>query len=330
MIDGVPIVRSAALALLFAGCGMMLPGASKAQSSFPERPIRIVIPFGPGGIADVHTRILADGLSKRFGKSVFVDNKAGGHGIAAARDALNSPPDGHTLTLFSNGTASSVSLAKNLTFDPVHDFAPISNVVYFDFLLVVGANSPYKTLADFIADARNSPGKLNVGTAAHGSSANLVAELLKQTTGTDFKILTYRNAAERTVALLRGDVAMLFDTYTVFKPQLDSNEFRALATTTRARTPWSPNVPTAIESGLKDFEVTSWNGIFAHAKTPPGIVQRLNREINDVIASPEVVSRMRPLGLKAGAGTPEALHERLKNDVEKWAKVIKAAKIEPE
>ena len=185
-------------------------------------------------------------------------------------------------------------------------------------------------MADFRTEGRNSPGTLNVGAAAHGSAANLVAELLKQATGTDFKSLTYRNAAERTVALLRGDVSMLFDTYTVFKPQLDSNEFRALATTTRTRTPWSPNVPTAIESGLKDFEVTSWNGIFAHAKTPPAIVQRLNREINDVIANPEVVSRMRTLGLEAGAGTPEALHERLKNDVEKWAKVIKAAKIEPE
>ncbi len=325
-----PIARWAATALLLAVWGMALPVTAKAQPGFPERPIRLVIPFGPGGIADVHSRILADGLSKRLGKPVLVENKAGGFGIAAARDVLNSPPDGHTLTLLSNGTASSVSLAKNLTFDPVNDFAPIANVVYFDFLMVVSANSPYKSLAEFIADARNSPGKLNVGTAAHGSSANLVAELLKQATATDFRILTYRNASERTIALLRGDVVMLFDTYTVFKPQLDSNEFRAIATTTAKRTPWFPNVPTAIESGLKDFEVTSWNGIFAHAKTPRAIINRLNREINEVIANPESVSRMRTLGLEAGAGTAEALHDRLKNDVEKWAKVIKAAKIVPE
>jgi tripartite-type tricarboxylate transporter receptor subunit TctC len=300
---------------------------ANAQANFPERAIRYVIPFGPGGIADVHARIVADGLSRRLGKPVVVENKAGGFGIAAARDTLNSAPDGHTLTLFSNGTATSVSLAKNLTFDPVNDFAPVANVVFFDFLLVVGANSPYKSLVEFIADARGSPGKLNVGTAAHGSSAYLVAELLKQATAIDIRILTYRNASERAVALLRGDVAMLIDTYTVFKPQFDNNEFRSLATTTARRTPWFPNVPTAIESGLKDFEVTSWNGIFAHAKTPPDIVSRLNREINEVIRSPEVVGRLRGLGMQAAAGTPEALHIRLKSDIAKWAKVIETAGI---
>jgi tripartite-type tricarboxylate transporter receptor subunit TctC len=299
------------------------------QAGFPDRPIRYIIPFGPGGIADVHARILADGLSRKFGKAVIVENKAGGFGMAAVRDTLNNPPDGHTMTLFSNGTASSVSLAKNLTFDPVKDFAPVSNVVYFDFLLVVGQDAPFKTLPEFIAAARKDPGRLNVGTAAHGSSAYLVAELLKQATGIDFKVLTYRNASERSVALLRGDVAMLIDTYTVFKPQLDNKEFRVLATTTAQRTPWLPDVPTAIESGLKDFEVTSWNGVFVHAKTPLEIVKRLNTEINEVIANPEVVAKMRNLGLEASAGTPQALEDRLKNDIAKWARVIKAANIEP-
>jgi tripartite-type tricarboxylate transporter receptor subunit TctC len=324
------IAVRAAVALLCAVSSSAFLVTANAQSNFPERAIRYVIPFGPGGIADIHARLLADGLSKRLGKPVIVENKAGGFGMAAARDTLNSAPDGHTLTLLSNGTASSVSLAKNLTFDPVNDFAPVANVVYFDFLLAVNANSPYRSLADFIADARRSPGKLNVGTAAHGSSAYLVAELLKQATGTDFRILTYRNASERAVALLRGDVAVLFDTYTVFKPQLDNNEFRALATTTAKRTPWLPNVPTAIESGLKDFEVTSWNGVFVHARTPTDIVSRLNREINEVIANPDVSSRMRELGMDAVAGSPEALHSRLKNDIARWAKVIEIAKIAPQ
>ena len=328
---GTRFAHPAALAVVFAAVSAIaVPLTADAQPAFPDRPIRYVIPFGPGGIADIHARILADGLSKRLGKAVVVDNKAGGFGIAAARDVLNSAPDGHTLTLLSNGTASSVSLAKNLTFDPANDFAPVANVVYFDFLLAVNANSPYKSLGDFIAAARQAPGTLNVGTAAHGSSAYLVAELLKQATSTDFKILTYRNASERAVALLRGDVAVLFDTYTVFKPQLDSREFRALATTTAKRTTWLPDVPTAIESGLKDFEVTSWNGIFVHAKTPPEIISRLNREINEVIGSTDVVSRMRSLGLEAGAGTPEALHSRLKSDIARWATVVEAAKIAPQ
>lgn len=326
------MIAARAGALLCAAlCGIVaiaVAAVAHAQQAFPERAIRYVIPFGPGGIADVHARILADGLSKRLGKPVIVENKAGGFGIAAARDVLSSPPDGHTLTLLSNGTASSVSLTRSLGFDPVTDFAPVANVVYFDFLLAVSANSPYRTLADFIAEARRSPGQLNVGAAAAGSSANLVAELLKQAAGIDFKILPYRNASERSIALLRGDVAMLFDTYTVFRPQLASKEFRVLATTTAKRTPWVPDVPTAIESGLKDFEVTSWNGVFAHAKTPPEIVSRLNREINEVIGNPDVVAQMRELGLEAGAGTAEALHQRLKDDIAKWAKVIEAAKIE--
>lgn len=307
-----------------------IPLAANAQSNFPERTIRYVIPFGPGGIADIHARILADGLSRRLGKAVIVENKPGGFGIVAARDTLNSAPDGHTITLFSNGTSSSVSLAKNLTFDPLNDFAPVSNVVYFDFLLAVGSGSPYKTLGDFIADARQSPGKLNVGTAAHGSSSYLVAELLKQATSTDFRILTYRNASERTVALLRGDVTVLIDTYTVLKSGLDEKNFRAVATTTARRTPWLPDVPTAIESGLKDFEVTSWNGVFTHARTPPDIVNRLNREINAVIGDPDVVSKFRNLGLEASAGTPQALHDRFRNDIAKWARVIGAANIAPQ
>ncbi len=323
-------LRAAAGAAALGLVAALAADATPAQSqSFPDRPIRYVIPFGAGGIADIHARITADGLSKVLGKPVIVENKAGGFGIVAARDTLNNPPDGHTLTLFSNGTASSVSLAKNLQFDPVKDFAPVANVVYFDFLLGVKADSPFKTLPDFIEAARKEPGKYNVGTAAHGSSAYLVAELLKQATGIDFKVLTYRQASERTVALLRGDVSMLIDTYTVFQSHLQNKEFRALVTTTAKRTPWLPDVPTAMESGLKDFEVTSWNGIFVRAKTPPEIVKQLNVAINKVIGDPEVVKKMRDLGLEASAGTPQALEERLKTDIVKWERVIKAAKIEP-
>ena len=322
-------VTRIAASLWCAACAVAFCAPATAQANFPERAIRYVIPFGPGGIADIHARILADGMSKRLGKSVIVENKAGGFGVIAAREAMNSPADGYTITLFSNGTASSVPLSKSLPFDPVKDFAPVANVVYFDFLLVVGASSPYRTMKDFITDARQSPGKLNIGTAARGTSSNLVAELLKQATGTDFRVLTYRNASERNVALLRGDVSLLIDTYTVFKPQLDSKEFRALATTAPKRVPWVPDVPTAIESGLTGFEVTSWNGVFVRANTPPDIVNRLNGSINDVIGDPAVVVQLRSLGLEAGAGTAEALGQRLKDDIAKWSQVITAAKIEP-
>jgi tripartite-type tricarboxylate transporter receptor subunit TctC len=229
--------------------------------------------------------------------------------------------------MLSNGTAASVSLTKNF-FDPVNDFAPVSTIAYFDFLLAVNAASAYKSPADIIAAARAQRGGLNVGSAAHGTTGNLVAELFKQTTGAELTVVTYRNAADRTTALLRNDVAVLFDTYLVFKNQLDSGQFRAVASTTAKRSSWLPDVPTAIETGLKDFEVTSWNAIFVHANTPPAIVARLNKEIAAVMADPAVIARLRNLGLEAGASTPEELGARIKSDIAKWAKVIKASGIE--
>lgn len=307
----------------------MLAGAAlsaQAQPTYPERPIRLVIPLGAGGIGDVASRVLADGLSKRLGQSVVVENRPGGAGIPAAREVLNAAPDGHTLAMLSNGTAASVSLVKNF-FDPISDFAPVSTIAYFDFLLAVNAASTYKSPADIIAAARAQRGGLNAGSAAHGTTGNLVAELFKQSTGADLTIVTYRNAAERTTALLRNDVAIIFDTYLVFKPQLDDGQIRAIASTTAKRSSWLPNVPTAIETGLKDFEVTSWNGIFVHARTPPAIVARLNREITDVLGDAAVIARLRSLGLEAGASTPEQLGAQVKSDIAKWAKVIKSAGI---
>jgi tripartite-type tricarboxylate transporter receptor subunit TctC len=319
--EGILAIATLATTVLL---GLAVP--TQAQPAYPERPIRLVIPLGAGGIGDLASRVLAEGLSKRLGQPVVVENKPGGAGIPAAREVLNAAPDGHSLAMLSNGTAISVTLAKNF-YDPVKAFAPVSNLAYFDFLLAVNAASPYKTPADIVAAARAKPGTLNGGSAAHGTTGNLVAELFKQTTGADLTIVTYRNAADRTLALLRNDIAVLFDTYTVFKPQLDSGQFRAIASTTTRRTPWLPDVPTAMETGIKDFEVTSWNAVFVRAGTPPAIVARLNKEINAVLGDPAVVARLRSVGLDAKGSTPAELGARLKADIDKWAKVIKAAKI---
>ena len=319
--NGILAIVALATAVL-AGAGV----PAQAQPAYPERPLRLVIPLGAGGIGDVAARVLAEGLSKRLGQSVIVENRPGGAGIPAAREVLNAAPDGHTLAMLSNGSAASVSLVKNF-FDPINDFAPVSTIAYFDFLLAVNAASAYKSPADIIAAARAQRGGLNGGSAAHGTTGNLVAELFKQSTGADLTIVTYRNAADRTVGLLRNDVAVLFDTYLVFKPQLDSGEFRAIASTTSKRSSWLPQVPTAMETGLKDFEVTSWNAIFVHASTPPAIIARLNREITAVLGDAAVIGRLRGLGLEAGASTPEQLGARFKSDIVKWAKVIKAAGI---
>jgi tripartite-type tricarboxylate transporter receptor subunit TctC len=301
-------------------------GPAWAETVYPERPLRLVIPLGAGGIGDLASRVLAEGLSKRLGQPVVVENKPGGAGIPAAREVLNAAPDGHTLALLSNGTAISVTLAKNF-YNPLKEFAPVSNLAYFDFLLSVNAASPYRTLADIVAASRAKPGALNGGSAAYGTTGNLAAELFKQVTGADLTIVTYRNAADRILALLRNEVAVLFDTYTVFKPQLDSGQFRALASTTTRRMSWLPDVPTAMETGLKGFEVTSWNAVFVRAGTPPAIVERLNGEIKAVLSEPAVVARLRGVGLEASTSTPDELEARLKADIAKWATVIKAARI---
>jgi tripartite-type tricarboxylate transporter receptor subunit TctC len=304
------------------------PQPARADDAYPTRPIRLVLPFGAGGIADMHSRLVAAELSKRVGQQVVVENQPGGFGIPAARSVLTAPPDGYTLTLFANGTATSVSLVKDMSFDPVRDFAPISNVVYFDFLMAVNAASDHRSMADFIAAAKAKPGTLNIGTTARGSSSNLAAELLKTAAGIDVTVVPYRNPAELPVALLRNDVAMVLDSYALLAPGIRGGTIRALASTGTRRSAALPDVPTAREGGLTEYEVTSWNGWFAHAKTPPAVIEKLNRELNAIMAQPGIEKKLLEFGLDAHAGTPEELRSRLKSDIAKWAVVIEQAGIE--
>jgi tripartite-type tricarboxylate transporter receptor subunit TctC len=308
-------------------CSALSAGAY-AQADYPNRPIRLVIPFGAGGIADIQARIVSAELGKRLGQQVIVDNQPAGFGIPAARAVLTAAPDGYTLALFANGTATSVSLVKDLGFDPVKDFVPVSNVIYFDFLIAVNAESPYRTLADLIGAVRERPGRLNFGATAPGGSSNLAAELVKSTANIQVTVVPYRNPAELPVALLRNDVDMVLDTYALLKPTIDDGKARGLASTGAKRSPVTPNIPTAQESGLAGFEVTSWQGVFVKAGTPAAIIERLNRELRIVLAEPSVKERLLTVGLEAHAGTPEELGARLKSDIDKWAKVIAAAGIE--
>lgn len=313
---------TAGLALvLFAGAGVG-PRSAAAEDAYPSRPIRLVVPFGAGGIADIHSRITAGELSTRLGQQVVIENRPGGFGIPAAQSVLSGAPDGYSLKLFANGTATSVSLLKNLTFDPVRDFAPVSNLVTFDFLIVVGTKSNYKTLADVIAAARANPGKLNVGTTAKGSTSNLAAELLKLTTGVDFTVIAYRGASDMVVGLLRGDVDLVLDSYAALKAAMESDGARPIASTGAKRSVVLPEVPTVIESGIKDFDVTSWNGVFVKAGTPPAVIAKLNRELQVIQSQPGLKQRLRELGLEASPSAPEELGARLKSDIDKWATVI--------
>jgi tripartite-type tricarboxylate transporter receptor subunit TctC len=290
--------------------------------------VRIVLPFAAGGVADITARIVAEKLGDKLGQRFYVENQPGAGGIAAARTVISSAPDGRTLALLSNGTAVSVSLFKKLPFDPLRDFEPISSLGFFDFVFATGAGSAFKTLAEFIAAAKARPGALNVGTINIGSTQNLSAELFKTAAGIDFTIIPYRATPEIQVALLQGDIALMIDSYSSMKGNLADNKFRALASSGPVRSESTPDVATVRESGVADYDVVSWNALFAPAGTPPDIVNKLNGALRDILADAEVKKRLIELGIEAKASTPQEISARLKSDIDKWQKVIEKAGIQ--
>ena len=300
---------------------------AQAQAGYPERPVRIVLPFAAGGVADITARIVAEKLGNRLGQRFFVENQAGAGGIAAARTVISSPPDGYTLALLSNGTAVSVSLFKKLPFDPLKDFTPISSLGFFDFIFTTGVNSEFKTLGDFIAAAKAKPGTLNVGTINIGSTQNLSAELFKTVADIDFTIVPYRGTPEIEVSLLQGNVALMIDSYAAVKGNLADGKFRPLASSGPVRSESTPDVATVRERGVANYDVVSWNALFAPAGTPPEIVKTLNGALQDILADAEVKKRLIELGIEAKASTPQEISARLKSDIDKWRQVIEKAGI---
>src|SRR5215468_10507502 len=302
--------------------------AAQAQPSYPDRPIRIVIGFGPGGLADITMRLVGQKLTELTGQQVVIENRPSAGGIVAASAVTSARPDGYTLFVLSSGIAISRSLIKTMPFDPVADFAPISTVAYFDLLILAQAQSPLHSINDVITAARANPGKFNVGTINPGSTQNLSAELLKSATGVAMTIIPYRNTSEVLTALLRDDVQIMVESYAALKASIDDGKVRAIAGTGEARSPMLPNVPTLRESGVA-AEVVGWNALVAPAQTPKEAVETLNRHIKTIVAMPDFRQRLVDLGTEAKASTPAELSARLSADIEKWAAVVKQAGLEP-
>lgn len=299
-----------------------------ADTKYPNKAVRIVLPFAAGGVADITARIVAERLGAKLGGRFYVENQPGAGGIAAARTVISSPPDGLTLALLSNGTAISVSLFKNLPFDPLKDFAPISSLGFFDFIFATNSDSEFKTLADFIVAAKAKPGSLNVGTINIGSTQNLSAELFKTAADVDFVIIPYRGTPEVLVSTMQGNLALMIDSYSAMKGNLADKKIRALASTGPVRSESTPDMPTVQESGVAKYDVVSWNALFAPAGTPPEIIKILNQALQEILAEPDVKKRLLELGIEAKAGTPEEISARLTSDIEKWRKVIEKAGIQ--
>jgi tripartite-type tricarboxylate transporter receptor subunit TctC len=300
---------------------------AQSQASYPNHPVRIVVPFAAGGVADTTARIVAEKLGDRLGQRFYIENLPGAGGIAAARTVISSPPDGYTLVMLTNGTAVSVSLFEKLPFDPIKDFLPISSLGFFDFIFATSAGSEFRTLADFAAAAKARPGGLNVGTINIGSTQNLSAELFKTAANIDFTIVPFRGTPEVEVSLLQGNLALMIDSYSAMKGNIADGKFRALASSGAVRSESTPDLATVEESGVPDYDVVSWNALFAPARTPGEIVAKLNGALRDILADAELKKRLLSLGIEAKAGTPEDISSRLRSDIDKWRWVIEKAGI---
>ena len=277
---------------------LAMAAPSPAQQKFPTAyPIRVMLPFAAGSVSDVTLRILADKLSARLGTPVIIDNQPRAGGITAATTTMSANPDGYTLVVLSSSTAISVSLLKHLPYDPVNDFVPVSGASTFANIIATGGTSKHTSLEGLMKIAREKPGTLNVGTTTVGSTNHLAATLFRSMTGLDFVIVPFRTPGDLVTAAIRNDVDAIIQSYGALKSAVEEKQLRALAGTTAKRTPYAPNVPTVDKLGVKGFEVVTWNGFFAPARTPPEVVDLLNREIAAVLADADLKKRFLDLGL---------------------------------
>jgi tripartite-type tricarboxylate transporter receptor subunit TctC len=315
-------LRSLSVALLTA-----VTTAAIAQG-YPTRPIRLLVPFAAGGVADITARVVSQQMSAAMGQQVLVENRPSAGGIVASEAVAKAEPDGYTLLFLTNGNAVSVSLFKSLPYDTLGDFAPVSTVGFFDLVLVVDSASKIGSVRELVAYSKANPNKLNIGTINPGSTQNLAAELFKSMSGIDAQVVPFKATPAVITALKGGDVQAAFEILAPVIAQIKGGALKALAVTSDKRFSGLPDVPTVAESGVPGYQASSWNAVAAPAKTPKPVLERLNREVNAAVVAPEVRKRLGELGVDARAGTPEALHALLVSEIAKWKAVIERAKIE--
>jgi tripartite-type tricarboxylate transporter receptor subunit TctC len=316
------------LAAIWVALAAVPLGSARAEPDYPNRPVRVFIPYGPGGVADVTMRLLAQKLTEATKQQFVIENRPGAGGLLAVKGVLDSPADGYTLGVVGNGQAIGVSLFKSRPYNPLTDFTHVSITARFEMLLAVNGGSPYRTLQDVVAAARKNPGKLNFGAINPGSTQNLSAQMFKQMSGLDVAIIPYKTTPDLVTALLRNDVDVGFDYFAGFQSALSDNKIRVVATSGDERDPLLRDIPTAKESGFPDYVVTSWNGLASAAGMPADVLAKLNRLINVALADPGLRDKALKLGMDARGSTPDEMRARLATDIDKWAAVIDKAGIE--
>ncbi len=309
--------------LLVAGTTLPIlgPSLSLAQA-FPSRPVRIVVPFGAGGIADLTARAVGQKLGDVLQQSVVIENKPGAGGIVAGEAVARAEPDGHTLLLMSNGTAVSAGLFKTLPFDAQKDFAPVATLGFFDIAILAIGNSRFQTLPELLAYAKANPGKLNVACINIGSTQHLAAELFKTTAGIDVQVVPFSGSPAVLTALRGGQVDVAVEILGPMMGQIASKAVKPLAVMGAKRSASLSDVPTVAEAGVRGFNVASWNALAAPARTPPAVIATLNSAVNKVLDQPELRKQLAAINVAPAGGTPEQLRELLGSEIKRWAEVI--------
>jgi len=313
--------------ILLCTLALIVPAYAQ-RASYPDRPIRLIVPFPPGGGNDILARAVGQRLAQPLGQQVVVDNRGGAGGMLGGQIAATSDPDGYTLLLGSMGSlAHNPALRTNNPYDPPRDFAAVSMLATSAFLLAVHPGVPARSVQELLALARAKPGALNYASAGAGSSLHMTGELFKHAAGVNIVHIAYKGTGPALVDLLAGQVQMIFSTMPPVLPHLKTGKLRALGVTTAARAKAAREVPTIAESGVPGFEVQNWQGIVVPKKTPGVIVDRLNGEILKVLAAPSMIEVLGAQGLDAAGGTPAQFDKLIREEIVKWRKLVQAAKI---
>jgi tripartite-type tricarboxylate transporter receptor subunit TctC len=304
--------------------------SAAAQTTYPERPIRMVVGFPPGGPPDVLARLLGQKFAEAWGKPVVIDNATGAAGAIAADRVAKAAPDGYTLGLFGNPELVINPSLYNLAYDPVKDFAPVSQVAVSPLMLVVTNSVPAKSVRELIALARARPAELTFASSGNGTTTHMAAELLKSVADLDIRHIPYKGVPAAIPDLLGGRITMMFSPAVVVLPLMREGKLRALAVTSSRRSPAVPELPTIAESGYPGFEVTLWSGLLAPARTSATIVGKLHLEIVRVLALPDLRTKLADLGMEGMGNSPQAFAAAIKAEIPQWAKLIRKSGIKPD
>jgi tripartite-type tricarboxylate transporter receptor subunit TctC len=316
------LMRAAALAFAVA---MMSPASEVSAQAYPSKPVRVIVPFGPGGPADVYARILAQHMSEAFKQSFVIENRPGAGAIIGTDAVAKSAPDGYTLLLMSNAHTTNESLIPNKPYQLMRDFVPVTPINYSDLLMVAHPSTGVKNLKEFIALAKSKPGVLNYASSGPGTPYHMAGELFKAMTGTDIVHVPHKNSGDMRNSVLGGHVQMMFDAITVMAQGVRAGQLIALGTTGEKRSSVTPDIPTVAEAGVPGYDATIWIGLMAPKGTPKEIVDKLNAEINKVIARADIKKMWGEQGAVPMTMTPAEFDKFLHSDIEKWAHVVKVS-----